>query len=145
MILVPFFEILYGGRLAKNIKSQYVQVIPRSTDCVNKKIYFVKILKPEILKLSLLCLIVFPLISRWKCYHFTTGDYYWCNLTYKYLYSRAKSRDTEAHCNAWYKRYDSCFDGILAKELRNKQQVEKVSPQLHIMNVKDIRFWVYMF
>ena len=31
MILVPFFEIPNGNRLAKNVNSQYVQVIPRST------------------------------------------------------------------------------------------------------------------
>ena len=31
MILVPFFEIPYGDRLAKNVNSQCVQVIPRST------------------------------------------------------------------------------------------------------------------
>ena len=31
MILIPFFEIPYGKRLAKNVKSQYVQVIPKST------------------------------------------------------------------------------------------------------------------
>ena len=31
MILLPFFEIPYGDRLAKNVNSQYVQVIPRST------------------------------------------------------------------------------------------------------------------
>ena len=31
MILVQFFEIPYGDKLAKNVKSQYVQVIPRST------------------------------------------------------------------------------------------------------------------
>ena len=31
MMLVPFFEIPYGNRLAKNVNSQYVQVIPRST------------------------------------------------------------------------------------------------------------------
>ena len=27
MILVPFFEIPYGNRLAKNVKSHYVQII----------------------------------------------------------------------------------------------------------------------
>ena len=32
MILPPFFEIHYGDRLAKNVKSQCVQIIPRSTD-----------------------------------------------------------------------------------------------------------------
>ena len=32
MILLPFFEIPYGDKLAKNINSQYVHVIPRSTD-----------------------------------------------------------------------------------------------------------------
>ena len=31
MIFVPFFEIHYGDRLAKNVKSLSVQVIPRST------------------------------------------------------------------------------------------------------------------
>ena len=31
MILVPFFEIPYGNRLAKNVKSRCVQIIPRST------------------------------------------------------------------------------------------------------------------
>ena len=31
MLLLPFFEIPYGDRLAKNVKKQYVQVIPRST------------------------------------------------------------------------------------------------------------------
>ena len=31
MILVPFFEIPYGDRLAKNVQKRYVQVIPRST------------------------------------------------------------------------------------------------------------------
>ena len=31
MILVPVFEIPHRDRLAKNVKSQYVQVIPRST------------------------------------------------------------------------------------------------------------------
>ena len=30
MKLVPFFEIPYRDRLAKNVKSQYGQVIPRS-------------------------------------------------------------------------------------------------------------------
>ena len=30
MILVPFFEIPHGDRLAKNVKSLCVQVIPRS-------------------------------------------------------------------------------------------------------------------
>ena len=32
MILVPFFEIPLRDRLAKNVKSRYVQIIPRSTD-----------------------------------------------------------------------------------------------------------------
>ena len=31
MILVPFFQIPHGDRLAKNVKSRCVQVIPRST------------------------------------------------------------------------------------------------------------------
>ena len=31
MILVLFFEIPYRDKLAKNVNSQYVQVIPRST------------------------------------------------------------------------------------------------------------------
>ena len=31
MILVPFFEIPHRNRLAKNIKSRCVQIIPRST------------------------------------------------------------------------------------------------------------------
>ena len=31
MILVPFFEIPYRDKLAKNVNSQYVQVIPQST------------------------------------------------------------------------------------------------------------------
>ena len=31
MVLLPFFEIPYGDRLAKNVKKRYVQVIPRST------------------------------------------------------------------------------------------------------------------
>ena len=31
MILLSFFEIPYGDRLAKNVKKRYVQVIPRST------------------------------------------------------------------------------------------------------------------
>ena len=30
-MLLPFFEIPYGDRLAKNVKKRYVQVIPRST------------------------------------------------------------------------------------------------------------------
>ena len=34
MVLLPFFEIPYGDRLAKNVKKQYVQVIPRSTSYV---------------------------------------------------------------------------------------------------------------
>ena len=36
MVLLPFFEIPYGDRLAKNVQKQYVQVIPRSTDYVTK-------------------------------------------------------------------------------------------------------------
>ena len=31
MVLLPFFEIPYRDRLAKNVKKRYVQVIPRST------------------------------------------------------------------------------------------------------------------
>ena len=31
MLLLSFFEIPYGERLAKNVRKQYVQVIPRST------------------------------------------------------------------------------------------------------------------
>ena len=31
MVLLPFFEIPYGNRLAKNVRKQYVQVVPRST------------------------------------------------------------------------------------------------------------------
>ena len=31
MILVPFYENLHGDRLAKNVKSLSVQIIPRST------------------------------------------------------------------------------------------------------------------
>ena len=31
MILLPFFEIPYGDRLAKNVKSRCVQIIPSST------------------------------------------------------------------------------------------------------------------
>ena len=34
MILVPFFEIPYEDRLAKNVKKRYVQVLLRSTDKV---------------------------------------------------------------------------------------------------------------
>ena len=30
MVSLPFFEIPYGDRLAKNVKKRYVQVIPRS-------------------------------------------------------------------------------------------------------------------
>ena len=30
MMLVPFFEIPYGDRLAKNVKSRCFQIIPRS-------------------------------------------------------------------------------------------------------------------
>ena len=44
MILVPFFEIPYREKLAKNVNSQYVQVIPRSTT------YFTKGQKWPILK-----------------------------------------------------------------------------------------------
>ena len=32
MILVTFFKIPYRDRLAKNVKSRCVQIIPRSTD-----------------------------------------------------------------------------------------------------------------
>ena len=31
MVLLPFFKIPYGDRLAKNVRKQYVQIIPRST------------------------------------------------------------------------------------------------------------------
>ena len=31
MIILSFFEIPYGERLAKNVNKRYVQVIPRST------------------------------------------------------------------------------------------------------------------
>ena len=31
MLLLPFFEIPYGEKVAKNVKKQYVQVLPRST------------------------------------------------------------------------------------------------------------------
>ena len=36
MILVPFFEIPHRDRLAKNVKSLCVQVIPRSTASTGK-------------------------------------------------------------------------------------------------------------
>ena len=31
MLLLPFFEIPYGEKVSKNVKKQYVQVLPRST------------------------------------------------------------------------------------------------------------------
>ena len=37
MVLLPFFEIPYGDRLAKNVKKRYVQVIPRSTTSVSSQ------------------------------------------------------------------------------------------------------------
>ena len=38
IILVPFFEIPYGDRLAKNVKKLHVRVIPRSTNKDTKMI-----------------------------------------------------------------------------------------------------------
>ena len=32
MLLLPFFEIPYEEKVSKNVKKQYVQVLPRSTD-----------------------------------------------------------------------------------------------------------------
>ena len=37
MILVPFFKILNGYRVAKNVRKLHVQVIPRSRDCITSK------------------------------------------------------------------------------------------------------------
>ena len=34
MLLLSFFEIPYVEKLAKNVQKRYVQVIPRSTDCI---------------------------------------------------------------------------------------------------------------
>ena len=42
MILVPFFKIPHRDRLAKNVKSRCVQIIPRST--VKATTYFFKFL-----------------------------------------------------------------------------------------------------
>ena len=36
MLLLSFFEIPNGEKLAKNVQKQYVQVIPRSTDYETK-------------------------------------------------------------------------------------------------------------
>ena len=38
MVLLLFFEIPHGDRLAKNVKKQYVQVIPRSMLKPNPKV-----------------------------------------------------------------------------------------------------------
>ena len=42
MILVPFFEIPHRDRLAKNVKSRCVQIIPRFTTKVVHTVHFLK-------------------------------------------------------------------------------------------------------
>ena len=63
MLLLPFFEIPYGEKVAKNVKKQYVQVLPRSThsamyflaslEMEGQKVWF---LLPAVIEMDLGCL-----------------------------------------------------------------------------------------
>ena len=68
MLLLSFFEIPYGDRLAENVQKQYVQVIPRSTDYETKTLPLdqqVKNFSFTELEVVFLYQVLWPMIS-WK-------------------------------------------------------------------------------
>ena len=67
MILVLFFELSYGDRLAKNVQKRYVQVIPRFTDYETKTLPLdqqVKNFSFTELEVVFLYQVLWPMISR---------------------------------------------------------------------------------
>ena len=67
MLLLSFFEIPYGDRIAKNVQKRYVQVIPRSTDYETKTLPLdqqVKNFSFTELEVVFLYQVLWPMISR---------------------------------------------------------------------------------